>query len=37
MDLIKLFSPIRPSAGLKGEEKLEIFRFFFNLRVGDRI
>ena len=36
IDLIKSFSPIRPSEGLKGEEKLEK-RGIYNLRVGDRI
>ena len=33
IDLIKSFSQIRPSGGLKGEKKLGIY----NLRLGDRI
>ena len=36
IDLIMSFSQIRPSGGLKGEEKLEKLGIF-NLRVGDRI
>ena len=28
IDLIKSFSPIRPSGGLKGEEKLEKMGYF---------